>query len=89
MSFQDEEKYITLCIKKIKDFLSKEPKFKKFIARLAYINQRQNLLLPEHINEAAKYAGIDNSERSRIRTEINKLDLVDFSNLSSPLSSGE
>ena len=81
--------YIDFCIQKIRNFISKEPRMKKFIARLAYMNQRQKLLLPEHINEAAKYAGIDESERNRLRVAINELDLLKFTGSPFPLSSAE
>jgi len=86
---EQEQKIIENIIQKIQIFLERQPKLKKFIARLAYVNQRQNLLLPEHIREAADYAGVDSNEKKRLRTEINKLNLLDFSSFSSPLSSQE
>lgn len=76
MSLWEQKRYINFAIKKIKDFLNNEPKLKKFIARLSYLNQKQNLLLPEHIEEAAKYAWIDTDERTRLRAEIRKLNLL-------------
>lgn len=84
-----QQKIIEDIIGKIQTFLESETKLKKFIARLAYINQRQKLLLPEDINGAEKYAGIDANEKNRLRAGINKLDLLDFSSSSSPLSSEE
>ncbi|MBP7806685.1 hypothetical protein KA057_03310 [Candidatus Gracilibacteria bacterium] len=84
-----QQKIIEDIIGKIQTFLESETKLKEFIARLAYINQRQKLLLPEDINGAEKYAGIDANEKNRLRAGINKLDLLDFSSSSSPLSSEE
>lgn len=85
----NEQKYIDFCIQKIREFISKESHLKKFIARLSYLNQRQRLLLPEHIKEAATYAKIDSTERSRLRHAINQLNLLEFPSSSSPQSSAE
>lgn len=72
---EDEKKMIKEIIKRIQVFLENQPKLKKFIARLAYLNQRQGLLLPEHIRYAEKYAWIDLDEKKRLREQINKLDI--------------
>lgn len=72
---EDEKKKIEDIIKKIQVFLENQPKLKKFIARLAYLNQRQGLLLPEHIRDAEKYAWINLEEKKRLREQINKLDI--------------
>jgi hypothetical protein len=85
----NEDIFIDVSITKIKDFISKEPRLKKFIARLSYLNQKQKLLSPKDISEASKYAGISDSERRRLRSAINELDLLDVSNLSSRQPSAE